>query len=168
MQNQLLAEHIGLGALRHLHQTRQGTAGTSDNAQALLFLVRLFEHGRRIDFLIAQERERLALVHDNRGQQRCNFAVKEALQMSALLLVNGMEVHNAHTGVLQLHHELGENFIFSGVQAMYCRKDALNLLCGRHIGFIVPNFLIRMHLVDVGADAHAEKLVQVALINRQK
>ena len=159
MQNQLLAEHIGLGALRHLHQTRQRTAGARDNAHALLFLARLFEHDRRIDFLIAQERERLALVHDNRGQQRCNLAVKEALQMSALLLVNGMEVHNAHAGVLQLHHELSENFIFSGVQAMYCRKNALNLLCGRHIGFIIPNFLIRMHLVDVSADAHAEKLV---------
>ena len=79
-----------------------------------------------------------------------------------------MEVHDAHTGVLQLHHEFGENFIFSGVQTMYRRKDALNLLCGCHIGFIIPNFLIRMHLVDVSADAHAEKLVQVALINRQK
>lgn len=42
---------------------------------------------------------------------------------------------------------------------MYCRKNALNLLCGRHIGFIVSNFLIRMHLVDMSADAHEEKLV---------
>ena len=135
MQNQLLGEHVRLLARGDLDQPREHARAARHDAQLALAAFAL-EHGDGVDILVAQERERLAAAHDDRGDQRCDLAVKVALQLLALLPADLFEIDQAHVGLLHAPEQLGVDEVPALVEPAHGFEHLAQLFLGGHLGLV--------------------------------
>ena len=122
----------------------------------------------KIGFLVAQEGERMPLVHNLRAENREHLVLVVALPAALLLLVQGVEVHLFIATVGQLIHQMLVVFVALGLQLLHLGHDGRQLLRGSHVGHLVGLVVLEQRLVVQRPHPDHEKFVQVAAVDAGK
>ena len=106
MKNQFLGEHEGAAVAPHIDEPGKHPVGAGHDPQFFLACLPL-QHRRGIDLLVAQEGKALAAADDDRGEQGQNLGLEVTLQLFALLLAQGAEVHQLYSLLFEPGHQIG-------------------------------------------------------------
>ena len=145
-------------------------AGDGDDAQALPGRVLFLEQHAEVNFLIAQERERVAVVHDLRAEDREQLGLEILLPDMLVLFGQMVKIHLAVAIFGQCFQRFCVIFVAVLLQLGGFGHDGGKLLGGRHVGLVLALFLFALFLLQVRAllqraHAHHEELVQIGAIN---
>ena len=167
MQNQLFSEHVGLFLGGNLDQPREHAGAAGDDAE-LALAVFAFKHDRRINVLVAQERERLTASDDDRGNQRRDFAVEIPLQLFAFLPANLPEINQPDARFFDAAQQLRIDKVLPLIQRADRTQHFAELLRCGHVRLILAHGRRDFLLIHQRAHAHHEEFIEIALINRSK
>ena len=148
-------------------------AGDRHDAKALLLRVLFLEQHAKVDFLVAQKRERVAVIHDLRAEDGEQLGLEVFFPEMLLFLGQVIEIHLMIAVLCQIFQRFCVEFITFFLQLRRFGHNGGKLLGGGHVGLVFPLFLFGLALLKVcallqGAHAHHEKLVQIGAVNCQK
>ena len=148
-------------------------AGDGHDAKALLLRVLFLEQHAKVDFLVAQKRERVAVIHDLRAEDGEQLGLEVFFPEMLLFLGQVVEIHLMIAVLCQIFQRFCVEFIAFFLQLRRFGHNGGKLLGGGHVGLVFPLFLFGLALLKVcallqGAHAHHEKLVQIGAVNCQK
>ena len=148
-------------------------AGDGHNAKALLLRVLFLEQHAKVDLLVAQKRERVAVIHDLRAEDGEQLGLEVFFPEMLLLLGQVIVIYLMVTILCQIFQRLCVEFIALLLQLRRFGHNGGQLLGGGHVGLVFPLFLFGLALLKVcallqRAHAHHEKLVQIGAVNCQK
>ena len=173
MQHQLLGEGKQRLAIFFYNVHPFHLAGNGDDAQALPCRVFFPEQYAQIDLLVAQERERMAVIHDLRAEDGEQLGLEIFFPEMLLLLGQMVKVHLAITAFRQRFQRLCVVFVAFFLQLCRFGHDGSQLFRRGHVGLVFPLDLFALFLFQIGAllqrtHAHHEKFVQIRAIDRKK
>ena len=148
-------------------------AGDRHDAKALLLRVLFLEKHTEIDLLIAQKRERMAVIHDLWAEDGEQLRLEVFFPEMLFILGQVVEIHLMVAVLRQIFQRFCVEFIALLLQLRRFGHNGGQLLGGGHVGLVFPLFLFGLALLKVcallqGAHAHHEKLVQIGAVNCQK
>ena len=148
-------------------------AGDRHDAKTLLLRMLFLEKHTKIDLLIAQKRERMAVIHDLRAEDWEQLRLEVFFPEMLFLLGQVVEIHLMVAVLRQIFQCLCVEFIALLLQLRRFGHNGGQLLSGGHVGLVFPLFLFGLALLKVcallqRAHAHHEKLVQIGAVNCQK
>ena len=148
-------------------------AGDGHDAKALLLCVLFLEQHAKVDLLVAQKRERVAVIYDLRAEDGEQFRLEVFFPEMLFFLGQVVEIHLMVAVLCQIFQRLCVEFIAFLLQLRRFGHNGGQLLGGGHVGLVFPLFLFGLALLKVcallqGAHAHHEKLVQIGAVNCQK
>ena len=148
-------------------------AGDGHDAKALLLCVLFLEQHAKVDLLVAQKRERVAVIYDLRAEDGEQFRLEVFFPEMLFFLGQVVEIHLMVAVLCQIFQRLCVEFIAFLLQLRRFGHNGGQLLGGGHVGLVFPLFLFGLALLKVcallqGAYAHHEKLVQIGAVNCQK
>ena len=143
------------------------TAADRNDAEAdpIPFVVQLCDI---VDLFIAQERERMAGVHDLRAQQRQKFPLEIGFPEMLLLFAQVIEIHFFVSGIRQQADKMLKILVTLGLQFRHPGRDSCNLFGGGHVGDDIGLVVFQQRLVIQGPYANHEKLIHVTAENSSK
>ena len=103
----------------------------------------------KIDLLIAQERERVAAVHDLRTEDGEKLALEILFPEVLVLFAQLVEIHLAVAASGQIFQRFGVVFVAVLLELSGLGHDGGKLLFRRHVRLVFPLFLLSAH--EVGA-----------------
>ena len=171
MQHQFLRQgKLGLALPAHQDQPLH-LAGDGDHAKALALF--FLEQSAEVDFLIAQEWERVAVVHDLRAEDGEQLVLEVFFPEALLLLIHRIKVHLFIAAGIQIFQRFLVVFIAILLQMGNLGHDGVQLFLGRHIGLVLTLVLIFLTACKVGAflqgaHTHHEKFIQIGAINGEE
>ena len=115
-----------------------------------------------VDLLVAQEGERMALVHDLRAQDREDLPLEIGFPEMFLLFVQLAEVHLLVSLLAQRRHQVLPVLVALGLQFRHPRGDGGDLFRRRHVGDNVQLVVFQQGLVIQRPHADHEKLIHIA------
>ena len=147
MGNQLLHKGKAGGAVRVLDEENPlELAADGDNA--IIGTVRLaVEHGGKIDFFVAQEGERMTLVHHLRTQNGENLLLKKRFPVMLLLFGQMGKIHFVISVCFQCGQKMLIGFIALDLQLGNAGGNGGNLFRGRHMGHNIQLIVFEQGLV---------------------
>ena len=148
-------------------------AGDRHDAKTLLLRMLFLEKHTKIDLLIAQKRERVAVIHDLWAEDGEQLRLEVFFPEMLFLLGQVVEIHLMVAVLRQIFQRFCVEFIAFLLQLRRFGHNGGQLLGGGHVGLVFPLFLFGLALLKVcaflqGAHAHHEKLVQIGAVNCQK
>ena len=148
-------------------------AGNGHDAKALLLRVLFFQQHAKIDLLVAQKRERVAVIHDLRAEDGEQLRLEIFFPEMLFLLGQVIEIRLMVAVLRQIFQCFCVEFIALLLQLRRFGHNSSQLLGGGHVGLVFPLFLFGLALLKVctllqRAHAHHEKLVQIGAVNCQK
>ena len=148
-------------------------AGDRHDAKTLLLRVLFLEQHAKIDLLIAQKRERMAVIHDLWAEDGEQLRLEVFFPEMLFLLGQVVEIHLMIAVLRQIFQRLCVEFIAFFLHLRRFGHNGGQLLGGGHVGLVFPLFLFGLALLKVcallqGSHAHHEKLVQIGAVNCQK
>ena len=148
-------------------------AGDGDDAQALGIGVLLPQKDTQVDLLVAQERERVAAVHDLRAEDGEQLRLEVFFPEALILLAQVVKIHLAVAAPGQLFQRFGIVFVAVRLQLGRLGHDGCQLFGCGHVGLVLALFLFALALFQVGAllqraDAHHKEFVQIGTVDGQK
>ena len=148
-------------------------AGDGHDAKALLLRMLFLEQHAKVDLLVAQKRERVAVIHDLRAEDGEQLGLEVFFPEMLFLLGQVVEIYLMIAVLRQIFQRLCVEFIAFLLQLRRFGHNSGQLLGGGHVGLVFPLFLFGLALLKVcallqGAHAHHEKLVQIGAVNCQK
>ena len=148
-------------------------AGDRHDAKTLLLRMLFLEKHTKIDLLIAQKRERVAIIYDLRAEDGEQLRLEVFFPEMLFLLGQVVEIHLMVAVLRQIFQRFCVEFIALLLQLRRFGHNGGQLLGGGHVGLVFPLFLFGLALLKVcallqGAHAHHEKLVQIGAVNCQK
>ena len=148
-------------------------AGDGHDAKALLLRVLFLEQHAKVDLLVAQKRERVAVIHDLRAEDGEQLRLEVFFPEMLFLLGQVVEIHLMIAVLRQIFQRFCVEFIAFFLQLRRFGHNGGQLLGSGHVGFVFPLFLFGLALLKVCAllqrtHAHHEKLVQIGAVNCQK
>ena len=168
MQHQFLCQgKLGLALPAHQDQPLH-LAGDGDHSKALALL--FLEQSAQVDFLIAQERERVAVVHDLRAEDGEHLVLEVLFPEALLLLIHRIKVHLFIAAGIQIFQRFLVVFIAILLQMGNLGHDGVQLFLGRHVGLVLTLVLVFLTACKVGAllqgaYTHHEKFIQIGAID---
>ena len=112
--------------------------------------------------LVAQEGERMALVHDLRAEDREDLVLEIAFPGMLLTFFQVGKVDLVVAVLCQLIQQVQIIFVALGLQFRHLGHDGRQLLRGGHVGHVVQLVVLEQRLVIQRPHAHHEELIQVA------
>ena len=167
VQDQFLRQNKAAGTARHRHQLGEDLAAAGHDADLLLFRLGA-QHRNGIDALVFQERKCLLFADNETGQQRQIVLPEQFFQLRTAFFFHVSKIQQADTLLCKLFQQTIVGSIPPGRQLMNKRQCSIDLLPAGHIGLVFSCVFVQQHLVLQAADVHHEKLIQIALENRQK
>ena len=127
----------------------------------------------QVDLLVAQERERVAAVHDLRAENGEQLSLEVFFPEALILLAQVVKIHLAVAAPGQLFQRLGIVFVAVHLQLGGLGHDGCQLFGCGHVGLVLALFLFALALFQVGAllqraDAHHEEFVQIGTVDGQE
>ena len=168
MQHQFLCQgKLGLALPAHQDQPLH-LAGDGDHAKALALL--FLEQSAQVDFLIAQEWERVAVVHDLRAEDGEQLVLEVFFPEALLLLIHPIKVYLFIAAGIQIFQRFLVVFIAILLQMGNLGHDGVQLFLGRHVGLVLTLVLVLLTACKVcallqGAYTHHEKFIQIGAID---
>ena len=145
-------------------------AGDGDDAETLPGRVLFLEKRAEVDLLIAQERERVAVVHDLRAEDREQLGLEILFPDVLFFLGQAVEIHLSVAVFRQCFQCFGVIFVAVFLQLSGLGHDRGQLFGGGHVGLVLPLFLFTLVLFQIGAllqraDAHHKELIQIGAVD---
>ena len=145
-------------------------AGNGDDAQAHVPFLLVLQQDAQVDFLVAQEREGMAVIHNLRAQNREQLALEIFLPEPLVLFgdlvkidfpvaVLGQRLQGLVIVLVAVHLQLGR-----------LGHDGVQLLLGGHVGLVLGLFLFALEVGALlqGAHPHHKEFVQVGPVDGQE
>ena len=148
-------------------------AGNGNDAKALPCRVFFLEQNAKVNLLIAQEWERMAVIHDLRAEDGEQLRLEVLLPEVLVLLGQMVKVHLAPAALRQCFQRLCVVSIALLLQLCRFGHDGCKLLCSGHIGLVFTLDLFALFLFQIGAFlqgayAHHKELIQIGAVDRKK
>ena len=148
-------------------------AGNGNDAKALPCRVFFLEQNAKVNLLIAQEWERMTVIHDLRAEDGEQLRLEVLLPEVLVLLGQVVKIHLAPAALRQCFQRLCVVFIALLLQLCRFGHDGSQLFRRGHVGLVFPLDLFALFLFQIGAllqraHAHHKKLVQIGAVDRKK